>query len=564
MKLFEIFGEVALKGQEAVIQGLSGLDEKAASTSDRMTAMGESMERNGATMTKWVTGPILAAGAGLLALGTKLGNTADRILDLAEITGMSTGAIQQWQHVAKMAGTDAEALTRASQRLNREMTAVMEGTGKTAEALGELGISAQAFAAQSPDERVNMLVGALQGVEDPAERARLGSELFSREWEKIAPIVGLGADELARLREEGDKFAMDDKALQRANEFRMSMERLKAEFGLVVQELSLALMPIMEALVAFIQNAVLPVLRILGGAIGLIGDAFGILPGPIQGLVMGLIGLVAAIGPVMVIGGKLLKLFAGFPAAVMAITAAKTGLAASMLGVSTAAAPMLAALLPFAPMILAGVAAVTAIIAIFKNWDRVVEFTSGVIDAFSTVIGAVWPAMVVGWNRVRDAFSDVWNFASDMLADLGPAIQGWASSVVSWIGDMASGVISTITGMVKRVTDAVSGMVSGTIDRLKGLYQRVVGNSIIPDMVREVGDEMQHMAKDGQQQAGRFANNVTGQLERVTAPSMRGQVAAQGAGGGATVVDMRWATIRDDRDMLERMMRSGAGVSGFA
>ena len=37
---------------------------------------------------------------------------------------------------------------------------------------------------------------------------------------------------------------------------------------------------------------------------------------------------------------------------------------------------------------------------------------------------------------------------------------------------------------------------------------------------------------------------------------------AAGSGGGQTVVDMRHAVIRDDKDMLDRMRRSGLDMTG--
>jgi hypothetical protein len=45
--------------------------------------MGESVGKVGAGMTKWVTGPIVVVGVGMLALASKTGDYADSVLDLS-------------------------------------------------------------------------------------------------------------------------------------------------------------------------------------------------------------------------------------------------------------------------------------------------------------------------------------------------------------------------------------------------------------------------------------------------------------------------------------------------
>lgn len=565
MNLFEVFGEVALKGQEVVAQGLADLDKKAEGFSDRLDNVGKGMVNAGTSMTKFVTGPIIGAGAALLGLTTNLGNTADRIIDLTDVTGMSATEIQKWQHVAKQAGTSTEAITKMMQRLNMQVSKIAEESGPAYEALTELGISSQEFVNSHPDQRVEMIVAALQKIPDPAERARLGTDLLGRQWEQLAPVVGMGAEALDKAREAGEKYAMSDEELKKANEFRIAMQGLKDEFGLVVRELTIAFLPIMQQLVAFISGSVIPVVSSVGTFISGIAEAFSMLPGPIQGAIGSFTALVAVIGPILVIGGKLLSLFAGVSKAVLGLVAAKGVLAAAMTAVGAAAAPLLAVLAPIIAIIAGIVAVVAAVVFAFKNWDAIMEVASkawsmwvegvkGHIETFRNALSSVADFMGRAWDRMGEMLSSLWS-----------KIRAFVTNVTGIFSKMREAILNSISNLVRAAIERVTRMVRAIVDRIRSMYRAVVGNSIIPDMVSEVGQEMEHMTKHGTTEAGKFSDGVSSSLENTklpSAPSSSSDLSSVGGGGQPVNVDMRHSVIKDDKDMLDRMIRSGAYVAG--
>jgi hypothetical protein len=192
-----MFSELAIKISADIKDFQKGLGE----FESNLDKISKGIGNAGLNMTKFVTGPILALGGGLLALATKTGNFADRILDLEQITGMSTDAIQQFQNVAKIAGVETEAVTSASEKLTRQMSELETGTGKGAEALADLGIEFGDLEKMTPDQRMQNLIVALSEIVDPAERARIGTDLLRNSWRDIAPIVALGADGIAEARQ---------------------------------------------------------------------------------------------------------------------------------------------------------------------------------------------------------------------------------------------------------------------------------------------------------------------------------------------------------------------------
>ena len=382
-------------------QGLKGVQ-------GNLQRVGGQVSKFGGTLTKNLTLPILAAGGAAVAWATKMGNTADRILDLSEITGLTTGAIQEWQHVAKMAGVDTEAMTRVTERLNREMTNIQKGTGKASEAIESLGIEAEELAKMNADERLDTLVSKLAAIEDPAERARIGSDLFGRQWEHVAPIVGLGSDELERLRQEGEKYAMSNEDLNKANDFRISMEEMKAELGLAAREMGMELMPVMGQFVDFIKSSVIPLVVSLAQVIGKLFEWFGNLSPQWQKVIGIAVGFVIALGPILLVVGKIISVIA-----VLIPIVAKVG------GVIAAIATG-----PIALIVLA----IIGLIAIWVKWgSQIRAFVSnalsqmrGFVSAIRRILSGVTNAILGPFRRAREGLSNITSGIRNTLSNLNP------------------------------------------------------------------------------------------------------------------------------------------------
>lgn len=187
-----------------------------------------------------------------VALGKKVGDTADRLLDLEDITGMTTDSIQKWQNAAVVAGTSTEAMTNASEKLTKTMDTMSTGTGKAAEAARKLGYSYEELDAMNADERMNVLTTALQGVEDKTERARIGADLFGGSWKDMAPIVALGVDGLKDAKDNAIVF--DTEALNAANKFRIGFDEIKKTIGNLVMKLAIEMMPMLNQFISFITD----------------------------------------------------------------------------------------------------------------------------------------------------------------------------------------------------------------------------------------------------------------------------------------------------------------------
>ena len=247
IELFRLFGTVALNDEAS--QGLDTVDNKAQGTNRTLGGTLKTVGKFGAVFAAAAG----AAGAAIFGLANKTANYADSVLDASDATGLATDSIQEWEAVARQAGVGTDTMVNAAGRLNRQWSSIKRGSGDASNAIGELGLNMEKLDNMTADERMDKLVKSLAEVEDPAERARMGSDLFGRQWEEVAPIVGMGADEIDNIRESYDGV-MTEEDLEKADKFRQNMETVKEQFAIAGREIAMAFMPILNQFMEWIME----------------------------------------------------------------------------------------------------------------------------------------------------------------------------------------------------------------------------------------------------------------------------------------------------------------------
>lgn len=271
----------------------------------RVQDAGKNMQNAGKTLSKNVTAPILAVSGAVGKLALSLGDYADEILDTASATGMSTDAIQEWNHVAEVMNVSGDAVTDAMGRLNRQWSGIRDGSNSSANAIQELGLNLDELDKLNSDQRMDAIVGALSDVDDESRRAEIGSELFSRRWEEIAPIVDEGSDSLDDLRNSYDGV-MTKEDLEKADEMREAWVKFKSQIAVAGQEIALSLVPIFtDLLLPAIEGMILPAVDNLSDRISNLIDWFMDLSPEVQKIIGLAVGFATALGPAIYLAGKL-------------------------------------------------------------------------------------------------------------------------------------------------------------------------------------------------------------------------------------------------------------------
>lgn len=420
-----------------------GFEDAMKTVSEKMGEVGERMTSVGKEMSTKLTAPIAAAGAALFAAAVRAGNMADALLDLEQQTGLSTVVLQEFRNVARVAGVEQDTVANATMNLTKRLGAMGEESEMLQAVLGGLGVQVRNAdgSFRDMDSVMPDLIVSLQGMENVTERNRIAQELFGRGAVALAPILGMTAEEFenARIEAHALGLVLDGDALEAANEFRVEFDKVKQQLGAVVTEIGIAVLPILQKLTQFFSQKVVPVLRRVAKFIEDLD------PG-MQMVIAGAAAIVAAIGPMLVIFGTVVKV---------------AGLVAG-------------ALAAFNPVTIAVVAAIATVVVAFvalqSNWDRIASWFTGMIEDFKK-----------RWDSLKDSVTGT-------LSDLGTA-------GLAIVTNMMTAILNVFSSVLGRVKETVTEAVDSVLGVFRRMSREAVGNSIIPDMLDMIEDHFDDMAE---------------------------------------------------------------------
>lgn len=148
------------------------------------------------------------------------------------------------------------------------------------------------------------------------------------------------------------------------------------------------------------------------------------------------------------------------------------------------------------PVIMQAVAAVTQFAAQLETKlgpaiDNVFSFIQAALVILQGIWTAVWPSLQTVlqgvWDVIQGVVKVAWALISGIIT-VGLDILGgnWKAAwndLKSTLGSVWAGIQQIIQGAVEIVKGDISGFISGVIALFQGLWDKLVGHSIIPDMV---------------------------------------------------------------------------------
>ena len=321
----------------ALVKGMRDAKRGTDDLARQFQRVGRSMQQVGSSLTRSLTLPLAAVGAAFAAATVEAGNYADKILDLEQITGLSTESLQELEHVATVAGVSFEGLTGTIQRFSARLPQIEAGTSESAIAFDKLGVALRDSQGNVRDmeELFPELIMSLQNVENVTERNAIAQQVFGRSLNDLAPILGMTADQFEAARSEAHELGLvlDGDALNAANDYRVEIESLGAQLKTLWRNFAVDLIPV-------IKDTVLPAFRSLMASVRSALEGFGNLDSGLQRTILIVAATAAAIGPAVGLAGK-----------IMSAAGAIRGLGVAF-GLSN---PMLAAFLVTLTAIVAGV-----------------------------------------------------------------------------------------------------------------------------------------------------------------------------------------------------------------
>lgn len=151
---------------------------------DRGLAVGRQKLQAFASFVTKIGTTIQVAGFGILgALGgltAKATSAAGQLQDLSDSTGISAELLSALDYAGAQAGVSLQSLAGGLKGMAKFTLQLQSGSKAAQDVLSDLGISAAAFMAASPEGRLGLVADGLQKIQDPSIRAGLAMKVLGR------------------------------------------------------------------------------------------------------------------------------------------------------------------------------------------------------------------------------------------------------------------------------------------------------------------------------------------------------------------------------------------------
>lgn len=503
----------------------------------QMNRVGERMRSIGARMTLGITAPLGAIGVAAVraasdfeelraAHGETFGAMAAEMERWAEVTGNRMGrATQEIMRGAQMFGlyfNQAARTREEAARMSRTFTVLSQDLAS--------------FHNTSVEDALTALRSGLAGETEPLRRYGVlldGAAVSAQALEMgLVPVNGRLTDQqkiMARYaiimeqtaNAQGDVIRTSDSHANQLRRANAAWEELKVTLG----------------------EKLLPVITPLVERLGTLVDRFANLPSGVQTAIVAIAALAALVGPLAFGFGAIVSAvsavipllgsagvgaaLAGLAPLIAPIAAAVGGLAAAWLLLGEDVGPVLATLRDrfqevFGPRIREALSAIAG--KLQELWDgplgeglrTVIDWLGQLAAIVTRVFGELFiTALSVTVEAVRGGiefisnilggliallsgdFAGAWDYAKRLVTDaigaIGRIVEAVFPGLIDWVARLVNGVRDWLQNRLGAVFEWLRSQLTAVGDWFENLYDRVVGNSYVPDMVDEIGQHVRRL-----------------------------------------------------------------------
>jgi hypothetical protein len=320
-------------------RGIGKVGHLAQDLGKEFASLGKRVSDVGADLTKWVTGPMVAVGAGVGALVVGMSESGNAIAKNAREAGLSADVYQELKFAIGQVGQLTEEQTDAAfRKLTLSIGQAAAGSTTASQALKQLGysqseIQAGSLTTEGVFERLNT---SLQGMSSQAEAATLAGKLLGDEaGPKLAAALRASGGDVANLRQHFKDLGLGMSGEMLANSEKLGdqMDVVGKQFSAMGGELAGQLLPIFtEELMPMLRDDLMPLFRGLVTRLGEGVQWFRGLSTEVKSVIGVAAGLAAAVGPVLVAVGPLLSTMAALAPAITGVGSAMAALALNPVG----------------------------------------------------------------------------------------------------------------------------------------------------------------------------------------------------------------------------------------
>lgn len=373
-------------------------------------------------------------GAGLLGLGYKAVTAADDLNTLSQQTGLTTEEIQKMQYASDLVDVSFEDISGALKKMKKNMT----GHADTWEKLG-ISVTDVDGNMRSATDVFYESLEALSQIENETERDQVAMDLFGKSADQLAGIIDDGG---AALKEYGDEaknlgLIMEQDTIDSLNEMNDTLDKLKGNFKGSFAKLG-----------ASVAKAFGPALEKASGLLETFAEKIRNLTPEQTEMIAKIAGVVAAIAPLLLVGGKLI----------------------SGIGKIMMLAPMIStafsALLSPVGLIVLGIAALVAIgVVLYKNWDKIKAKAAELKDK-----------IVNAWNNLKTKTAEAWQNMKDKISTTWENIKSSVSAKIEELKDKISNTWDNIKSAATSKVNAIKSSVVNAFNNMKTTVVNTLNN----------------------------------------------------------------------------------------
>lgn len=249
----------------------------------------------------------------------------------------------------------------------------------------------------------------------------------------------------------------------------------------------------LEELAIAFGELIIPVVRDVVAVIQEMVNDLNALDEPTKRLIVTIAAIAAALGPVLIVVGKVVSLAGMLTTALGTLMPILTAIATTVGGfIATALVPLL-------PIIAAVAAAIAAVIVVIKNWDSIVELAGMVFEEFRDLLLKAGNAIKTGLsnafkaagNAIKGVFNNLKTWASNVRTTLvqtftalgdaikaratgiGTAVVEGVSKAVNFIKELPSKAYTWGTDMIDSFINGIKKKIANLQEALRGAAQKV-------------------------------------------------------------------------------------------
>lgn len=417
-----------------VVGNLKPLDSALKKAESRMQSAGEKLSGIGSKLTKGLTVPIAAVGTALGGLIKQTSAYGAEVAESAAKTGMSAESYQELKFAMEEAGLSSDRVDRALGRLNQRMGKAEAGSKKYQDAFNELGVSWKDGSGQmrDTDDVFRDVIKNLGEMEDSSKQAALAGEIFGTNMgRQLLPMIQQGEEgmdaAIKKAREMGIVLSEDD--VKAADELDAAMGDLSNAFTGAGRQIGAAFLPILaDKLVPILRETVVPAIMNIVDRVKQWIDWFLNLDPAIQGVIIGVIAFLGAIGPVLVAVGKFTSIMSKLPG-MMSMLTNPVGL------------------------IIAGIIALAAALIYAYNHS----------ETFREIVNNAW-------ERIKEGLQILWEFLQPLIQELVTFVREQFQKIKNWWDENGEQMIEAIMNIFQGIWEIIEPIILAIVELFKVVW----------------------------------------------------------------------------------------------